>query len=70
MAALSVLTTGFVSVAPNRLLSGRPIGLFAATDLRFSLAIATTGAILLLTSAAPPARALQRAVALLAGGLV
>jgi osmoprotectant transport system permease protein len=69
MAGLSVITTGFVSVAPNRLLSGRPIGLFAATDMRFSLAIGFCAGILLLASTTPPTRALQRAAALLAGGL-
>src|SRR5712691_3057969 len=35
----AVLTTGFVTSAPNRLLSGRPIGLFAAADLRLGAAI-------------------------------
>jgi len=63
----AVLTTGFVSVAPNRLLSGRPIGLFAAADRRLGAAICVIAAVLLLTSFAPPARALQRAAALLAG---
>ena len=64
----AVLTTGFVSVAPNRLLSGRPIGLFAAADMRLGAAIAITAVFLLLTSFAPP-RALQRAAGLLAGGI-
>src|ERR1700684_4616651 len=65
----SVLTTGFVTSAPNRLLSGHPIGLFAAADRRLDAAICVIAAILALTSFAPPARALQRAAALLAGGL-
>jgi osmoprotectant transport system permease protein len=65
----AVPTTGFVSIAPNRLLSGRPIGLVAATDMRFSLAIGFCAVILLLASLAPPARALHRAAAILAGGL-
>ena len=56
----AVPTTGFVSIAPNRLLSGRPIGLVAATDMRFSLAIGFCAVILLLASIAPPARALRR----------
>jgi osmoprotectant transport system permease protein len=68
-AAAAVLTTGFVTSAPNRLLSGHPIGLFALADLRLGTAIATVAAALLLTSCAPPARALQRAAAVLAGGL-
>ncbi len=65
----AVLTTGFVTSAPNRLLSGRPIGLFAAADLRLGAAIAAVAAFLLLTALVPPARRLQRAAALLAGGL-
>ena len=69
IAVAAVLTTGFVSVAPNRLLSGRPIGLFAAVDMRLGAAIAITAVFLLLTSLAPPARALQRAAGLLAGGI-
>jgi osmoprotectant transport system permease protein len=63
----AVLTTGFVSVAPNRLLSGRPIGLFTAADWRLGAAICVIATVLVLTSFAPPARALQRAAALLAG---
>ena len=31
-AAVAVLTTGFVTSAPNRLVSGRPVGLFAALE--------------------------------------
>jgi osmoprotectant transport system permease protein len=65
----AVLTTGFVSVAPNRLLSGHPIGLFAAADRRLGIAICVIAAVLVLTAFAPPARVLQRAAALLAGGL-
>ena len=65
----AVLTTGFVTSAPNRLLSGRPIGLFAAADLRLGAAIGAVAAFLLLSALVPPARALQRAAALLAGGL-
>src|SRR5437870_13738099 len=65
----AVLTTGVVTSAPNRLLSGRPIGLFAATDLRLGAAIGAVAAFLLLTALVPPARRLQRAAALLAGAL-
>ncbi len=68
--AVAVVTTGFVTSAPNRLLSGRPIGLFAAVDMRLGAAIGLIAVVLLLTSLAPPARALQRAAALLAGGLI
>jgi len=65
----AVLSTGFVTVAPNRLLSGRPIGLFAAADRTLGVAIAIIAALLLLSALAPPSRALQRAAAFLAGGL-
>jgi len=47
----AVLTTGFVSVAPNRLLSGRPVGMLAAADIRLGAAI-VVGAALLLASKA------------------
>jgi osmoprotectant transport system permease protein len=62
------LGTGFVTIAPNRLLSGRPIGLFAA-DQRLGVAIAVIAGLLLLTSLASPGRVLQRSAAVLAGGL-
>jgi len=68
--AAAVLGTGFLSIAPNRLLSGRPIGLFAATDLRLGAGIGLIAGVLLLMSLAPPARGLQRAAAALAGGLL
>jgi osmoprotectant transport system permease protein len=69
--ALAALTGGFVSVAPNRLLSGRPVGLFAAADMRLSTAIAAGAAILVATSVtpAPPGRVLRWAAAGLAGTL-
>jgi osmoprotectant transport system permease protein len=66
---VAVLTTGFVTSAPNRLLSGRAIGLFAAADLRIGGAIGVVAALLLLTALGPPARVLQRVAAFLAGGL-
>jgi osmoprotectant transport system permease protein len=65
----AALSTGFVTVAPNRLLSGRPIGLFAATDGRLGAAIGVIAAFLLLTALAPPLRVVQRGAAGLAGGL-
>src|SRR5712691_3646834 len=66
----AVLTSGFVTSAPNRLISGRPIGLFAAADARFTVGIAVLGAVLLATSLMPTGRALHRASAVLAGGLL
>lgn len=68
--ALAVLGLGFVTSAPNRLVSGRPIGLFAAADQRLAIAIVIIAAVLLLTSMAPPGRAMQRAAMVLAGGLL
>src|SRR5437867_6404897 len=68
--AVTVVTTGFVTVAPNRLLSGRPIGLFSLPDLRPGAAIAIVAAALLATAIMPPARALYRVAAVLAGGLL
>ena len=67
--AVAVLTGGFVSVAPNRLLSGRPVGLFAATDMRLGAAIVVAGALLVATSMMPASRALRWAAAGLAGAL-
>jgi osmoprotectant transport system permease protein len=69
--ALAVLTMGFVSVAPNRLLSGRPVGLLAAADISLGAAIVVGAALLLATSMtpAPPGRVLRWAAAGLAGAL-
>ncbi len=66
----AVLTSGFVTSAPNRLISGRPVGLFAAADIRYSAGMAFLGAVLLVASLMPPARALHRASAVLAGLLL
>ncbi|HEX3952990.1 MAG TPA: ABC transporter permease [Stellaceae bacterium] len=62
--------SGFVTVAPNRLVSGRAIGLFAAAAPALSVAIAACWLALLALSAAPPRRALHRAAAALAGVLL
>jgi osmoprotectant transport system permease protein len=71
---VAVLSGGFVSVAPNRLLSGRPLGLFTAADIRLSTAIVVVAALLLATSVtpvnrAPPGRVLHWAAVGLAGAL-
>jgi osmoprotectant transport system permease protein len=66
-AAAAVLAGGFVTLAPNRLVSGRPIGLFAAADARLGIAITAIGLLLLATALVPPTRALHRATAALAG---
>ena len=69
-AAVGVAGGGFVAVAPNRLLSGEPIGLFAACDRRFGIAIVALGAGLLATAAMRPSRGLYRIAALLAAALL
>jgi osmoprotectant transport system permease protein len=69
-AAASVASGGCVAVAPNRLLSGRPIGLFAASDRLSSIAIIVLGTALLATALAPPSRALYRTASLLAAALL
>lgn len=66
-AAVAALTGGFVTLAPNRLVSGRPVGLFAAADPRLSGAIVLLGLAMLATSAAAPRPALQRLSAMLGG---
>lgn len=70
VAGAAVAGGGFVAVAPNRLLSGAPIGLFAACDWRLSAAIAVLGAALLASAFAPPSRALYRIAALLSAALL
>jgi osmoprotectant transport system permease protein len=66
----AVLASGFVSVAPNRLLSGRPIGLLAAVDPHAGIAIAIAAALLLATAIAPPSRALYRGAVIVASALI
>ena len=64
-AAVAVLIGGFLTLAPNRLVSGRPVGLFAAVDPRLASTIVLLGLALLAISAARPSRALYRASAVL-----
>ncbi len=70
VAAVAISTGGFVTLAPNRLVSGRPIGLFAAGDARLCIAIVALSAALLAISFVPPRRALHRAAALAAALLL
>lgn len=65
--AASVFGCGVVMLAPNRLISGRPIGLFAAAEPRFSTVIVLLGLALLATTFLPPKPALHRLAAALAG---
>ena len=70
VAAAAMLGCGFVALAPNRLVSGRPIGLFAAADGRLCAAIASFGFLLLAGAVVPPRRALHRAAAFAASVLL
>jgi osmoprotectant transport system permease protein len=69
-ATAAVAGSGFLTLAPNRLVSGRPIGLFASCDPRFAAAIVALGAVLLGTAALRPRRASGRTAALAAAVLV
>ncbi|MGE0258908.1 MAG: ABC transporter permease [Alphaproteobacteria bacterium] len=66
----AVAGCGFVAVAPNRLLSGEPVGLFAAADRPTSIAIVALGIALLGIAAMRPSGALYRAASLLALALL
>ncbi len=68
-AAAAVASLGFVTVAPNRLVSGRPIMLWAAADARLTAAIALLGALLLAAALVPPRPALHRAAVGVAAAL-
>ncbi len=67
IAAGAVIVSGFVVLAPNRLVSGRPIALWSAVGGTSTMAFAVLGALLLGASLLPPTRALHSGVALLAG---
>jgi osmoprotectant transport system permease protein len=70
VAVLAAAATGFVTVAPNRLVSGDPVGLFAAADPRFTAPIAVLGVSLLAASLMPPSHTLYRVSAVFAAGLL
>jgi len=69
-AAAAVFGTGFVAIAPNRLVSGRPVMLWAAGNPVLASVIAVLGALILAAAFAPPRRALHWATALLAAALL
>ncbi|MGE5269076.1 MAG: ABC transporter permease [Thiohalocapsa sp.] len=69
-ALAATLTTGFVTLAPNRLVSGQPIGLVAAAGPGFAAVIAALGAALLMTALRSPSRGLHLVAAVLAGALL
>jgi osmoprotectant transport system permease protein len=66
-AAAAALGSGFVAVAPNRLVSGMPIALWAAAGPGFTTGLAILGAVLLALSLARPRPAVAMAAAVAAG---
>jgi len=66
----AVALSGFVGYAPNRLVSGRPIGLWQAAGLPVTAAIVLMGAVLLGLCFAAPSRSLHYAEAALAAALL
>jgi osmoprotectant transport system permease protein len=70
VAAAAAVTTGFLVVAPNRLISGRSIALWSAAGGGPTVAIGVLGALLLAASLSPPAKPLYCAVAVLASLLL
>ena len=68
--AAAVAGTGFVAIAPNRLVSGRPLMLWAAGSPTLAGIIAVLGALILAAAFAPPRRALHWATALVATALL
>jgi osmoprotectant transport system permease protein len=70
VAALAAVMSGFVVLAPNRLVSGRPIALWFAVGGGSTVAFAVAGLLLLAASLLPPTKALHGGEALLAGLLL
>lgn len=62
----AVLGSGFLSIAPNRLLSGRPVALWAAADSTLIVTMAICAALLLAVGSMPLHRATYRAAAVVA----
>jgi osmoprotectant transport system permease protein len=63
VAAAAVASSGFVSVAPNRLVSGSPVSLWVAAAGPPTFGVAVLGAALLAACCIPPSRALHCAAA-------
>ncbi len=66
-AAAAALGSGFVAVAPNRLVSGMPIALWAAAGPGFTAGLSILGGVLLTLSLAPPRPAVATGAAVTAG---
>ena len=69
-AAVAVAISGFVGYAPNRLVSGRPVSLWAAAGFPTAFAILVIGVLLFATCFASPTRPLNYAEAGLAVALL
>jgi osmoprotectant transport system permease protein len=69
-AATAVAFSGFVGAAPNRLVSGRPVPLWAAAGALPTVGIAVLGAALSAACLIPASRLLHCAVAMLAAALL
>jgi osmoprotectant transport system permease protein len=67
IALAAALGTAFVSLAPNRLMSGTGVSVWEAAGRPLSAALAACGAALLAASLAPPRRGLDFGTALVAG---
>lgn len=70
VAAAALALAGFVSLAPNRLVSGRPLPLWTVGEPAILAALALLGALLLAAALARQSAALHHASALLAGALL
>jgi len=68
--AAAVAGTGFVAIAPNRLVSGRPVMLWTAGDGATTAAIAVLGALILVAAFIPARRAWHWGAGLLSAALV
>jgi osmoprotectant transport system permease protein len=66
-AVLGAAGCGFVGLAPNRLVSGRPVALWDGAGANFTIALAAMAAILLTASFAPARRELAYLTACVAG---
>jgi osmoprotectant transport system permease protein len=66
----AVLGTGFLSLAPNRLLSGQPVALWAAAEPSLVAVIALCGAALLAAAFLPPHPMMYRGAAVVAAMLL
>ena len=70
VAAIAATTCGFVTVAPNRLVSGEPVAFWIAADARLNIAIGVLGIALFGSAFAAPRRAVHLAVASIAALLL